>query len=38
MELMEDNIITEFNNLTVKSYNDKNDITDYSQGDDEEQR
>ena len=35
-----DNIVmeTEFNNLTVKSYNDNNDIADNSQGDDEEQR
>ena len=29
---------TEFNSLNVKSYNDSNDITDNSQGDDEEQR
>ena len=29
---------TEFNNITVKSYNDKNDVTENSQGDDDEQR
>ena len=35
-----DNIVVEtgFNNLTVKSYNDNNDMTDKSQGDGEEQR
>ena len=31
-------IETEFNNLTFKSYNDNNDMTDNVQGDDEEQR
>ena len=29
---------TEFNNITVKSYNGKNDVTENSQGDDDEQR
>ena len=29
---------TEFNNLNVKSYNDNNDITDNSEGDDRTKR
>ena len=39
-KIEKDNVVTEtkFNNVTVKSYNDNNDITDNSQGDGEEQR